>query len=295
MQRVLVSALTLLLACRGTTRSPDDARLEAPGDADADYPPTCAELGPATCQGPCGAGDPAACLHLAEGYVEGVGVEADPQRGIALMRKACDAGFGRACAYLAAAIGDQDRAEAVELARRGCEGGYGGGCIWYVSHRILAGEGAPDWRGAAPWLERGCNAGYAKSCVLFGDLLRTGMGVASDPGRAHDLYARACDGGQKLACRLAQDLTETPGDLLHVIASPDPSAAALAETREHFSGKLRVDFCVDTDGSVEAKRPSGAPPRLAALAQDTVAHWQFAPTGLPDPFCTSVAFELVLR
>jgi hypothetical protein len=261
--------------------------LNAPDDADADYPPTCSELGPATCSGPCQRDDAASCLHLAEGYMAGAGLARDPQRALGLMQKSCDLGFGRACGYLAAAIGRHDPARAKKLGKLGCDKGYGGACIWYVGHHVVAGV-PPNWREAAPFLQRGCDAGHARACLLWGDLLRTGEGVTRDPAGASAAYAKACEAGESEACRLAEAAPD--GAIVHDLATEHPTHADVASTNHRGNFQIEVQLCVTSQGTTEVEAVTGAPEKLSALIRAAVESWRFAPTGSAEPSCTAVKF-----
>ncbi|MBX7078355.1 MAG: sel1 repeat family protein [Nannocystaceae bacterium] len=292
--RALAVALSCLAACeRGRATEIPQVRLEPPQDADGDYPPTCGELGPATCTAPCSQGDAAACLHLAEGHLEGAGVPRDPARAIALMRNACDDGFARACGYLAAAIGRQDLPQAKALATTGCERGYGGACVWMAA-RVSAAATPPDWREAAQWLARGCAAKHPQACLLYGDLLHAGAGVRRDPDGAEQAWRTACDHGAEPACALAEGLL--PEVVLHALLDDNPSVAQLRERGVppgHW--RVQVDFCVGTSGVPKVNRVDGGPESLRTLVRETVERWRFTPQapGSPAP-CSETTIEFQL-
>jgi len=282
-----------LLACEpsGSTSTPEaDVRLNAPDDADAEYPPTCSELGPASCSSPCQRGEAAACLHLAEGYLDGAGVPRDPPRALGLMRKSCELGLGRGCGYLAMAIASSDRPASATYAKQGCERGYGGACVWYVGHHVLA-VPEPSWEQAAPWVQRGCEAGHARACLVWGDVLRAGQGVAKDPAAASAAYRTACDGGESAGCKMLELPAETPQ--AHYLATPDPPVEELA--RANVVGELapKVSFCIRPDGATEVTSVEGASGKVAAIAKATVERWRFAPPGGTSRGpCTEVVFRL---
>lgn len=293
----------LLVACLGSlgcerfssTAPGGDARLNAPADADAEYPPTCSELGPATCTGPCSRGeDPAACLHLAEGYLEGVGVSRDPERAMELMRDACNAGFGRACGYLAAAIGQQKPQESRALGQRGCELGYGGACVWFVGEHIAATD-PPDWAAAAPWLRRGCEAQHGVACLLWADLQRTGIGATKDLPAAKASYRSACELGLSQACPFVEGTPE--GAVVHPVATPDPSVAHASGLRG-MKGRYqpKVSICVQHDGTVQIRSLQGAPGALGDLVRATLERWRFAPSeAAAEQACTTLQFNYLLQ
>ncbi len=288
-------ALSLLLAAgeRGGATAVPEVRLAPPDDADGDYPPTCAELGPATCAAPCSQGDPAACLQLAEGYLEGASVPRDPARALSLMRSACHDGFGRACGYLAAAIGRQDLPQAKALAIKGCEAGYGGACVWIAVHAFAAAS-PPDWRGAAEWIATGCAAKHPRACLLHGDLLHAGAGVARDPDGAAQAWRTACEYGAEIACPLAEGLL--PEVILHALIDPNPSPAQLRQGRVppgHW--RVRADFCIAQDGTTQVRKVDGGPEPLLAVVRETVHRWRFLPLAPGDASpCTQTTMEFRL-
>jgi TPR repeat protein len=282
----------LLVACEpsGSTNEPaGGARLNAPDDADAEYPPTCSELGPSTCSGPCQRDDAASCLHLAEGNVAGVDLPRDPERGLGLMRKSCNLGFARACGYLAMALGRQDPLRAKELGRKSCDGGYGGACVWYVGHHVVAGV-PPNWREGAPLLEHGCKSGHAYACLVWGDLLRTGSGTNRDPAGATAAYAKACDAGESRGCDLAKGVPEGV-PVAHELASDNPTHddVRAADVRGEF--RIEVDFCVTTDGTPQVRGVTGAPGKLEGVIHSMIEEWRFTPTGATEPLCTKVLLQ----
>lgn len=287
-------ALVATPACERArpTEAPVDGRLSGPDDADADYPPGCSELGPATCAGPCQSGDAAACLHLAEAHATGFAVERDPERALALMRKSCELGLGRGCGYLAAAIGQGDPAKSRTLAMQGCELGYGGACVWLVGHHVVTGT-PPDWPAAAPWLERGCASGHGRACLLWGDLLRTGQGTTKDDAAAKVAYRTSCDAGEDAACQLAEGTPTEP--VFHQLSADDPPADALRRTRQRGHFAVTMKLCVQADGSATVESMEGATGALADVVRTTVSGWRWAPTGASVPPCTKMTLDLRLE
>lgn len=281
-----------------STSPTDDARLSAPADADAEYPPTCSELGPAACATPCSNGDAASCLHLAEGHLEGVGVGRDPARALELMRSACDGGLGRACGYLASAIGRQKLSESVELSRRGCELGYGGACIDYVGGHVLAGA-PPDWRAAAPWLQKGCASGHGQACLLWGDLQRTGIGTSKDEAASKTSYRVACEGGDEDACALAEG--STTHARAHAVITAQPSIRDASDLRSDLAGlkgdyRPMVTMCTEPTGTVVIESIEGAPRGLETLVRRGISRWRFTPTADgAAAICTTMEFEYRLQ
>jgi hypothetical protein len=296
----LLAVAAFPISCErfASTTPTDEARLSAPADADAEYPPTCSELGPAACATPCSRNDAASCLHLAEGHLEGVGVARDPARALELMRRACDGGLGRACGYLAAAIGRQKLTESVELARRGCELGYGGACIDYVGGHVL--EPRPlDWAAAAPWLKKGCESGHGHACLIWGDLQRAGIGTAQDDDGAKAAYRVACERGDDVACPLAEGKIVLPR--AHAIIMPSPSLRDAADLRPQLDGLKgdyhpKVSVCTEPAGTVRIDAIEGAPRGLETLVRRGIERWRFSPTAEADtPICTMLELDYRLQ
>jgi len=280
------------LACEpaGSTTEPDGgARLNAPDDADAEYPPTCSELGPSTCSGPCQRDEAAACLHLAEGYMAGAGLARDPKRALGLMQKSCDLGFARACGYLAMAIGRNEPARAKQLGRKGCDAGYGGACVWYVAHHVVAGV-PPNWREAAPLLQRGCEADHARACLAWGDVMRSGLAGQSDPAGAALAWTKACEGGSKEGCdRTAEPPTGMP---CHSLSSDSPPRDELVDAGERGHVSIKVEFCVAADGTTQVESITGAPRKLEAIVRTTVEGWRWTPPAAGIKPCSAQVFEM---
>lgn len=291
--RAAFAMLVLLLACEpsGSSQAPGGERLSGPKDADAEYPPGCSELGPSACNGPCQRGEAAACLHLAEGYREGVGVPRDPQRALHFMRKSCELKLGRGCGYLAIAIGRQDRKASRAYATSGCELGYGGACVWLVANHIVDGA-PPRWDEAAPWLQRGCASEHGKACMIWGDLLRTGVGTTKDSAAAKAAYRTACDADEDAACELVDSEPSKP--VIHVLSANDPEMGALRRTRQHGRFAIKLQLCVLSDGTTRVDAVQGATGALADVVRDAVTAWRWAPTGATEPVCDQINFDIEL-
>src|SRR5688500_13621219 len=96
---VLGTLCSVAVSCRPTSLPTP----RAPDDPDMSYPPGCASQGASHCLGPCDAGEPAACLWVAHA-LERSGPHHDPDRARALVIRACDRGYSRACAHWGMAI-----------------------------------------------------------------------------------------------------------------------------------------------------------------------------------------------
>jgi TPR repeat protein len=108
-----------------------------------------------------GAGTPAACYLVANGYVKGDHVQKDVKKGIEIGKRACEHGNADSCALVTLAYMDGS-------------------------------AGAPDFTMAAAFATRACDRGHADSCAMLGVLYDSGNGVGKDPRRAFALYQQAC-------------------------------------------------------------------------------------------------------
>lgn len=241
------------------------------------------------CQRACKGEDAASCTWVAHALLVPAGPHHDPGRAHALLARACEDRFFRACADLGLSIADTDPKRSAQLLSRGCEAGYGRACVTYVGRHLLS---APpfDWPAAAPWLQRGCAADDALACVAVGDLLRTGQGLAADPQAARESYHRACELGRKSACdEEAESASGEPR--LHAIYAPDPPIDRLVALAE-ADANVRVRVCVGPSGDVEVGRVGGASGSVATLVRGIVESWRFTPTGATGPRCREIVFGI---
>jgi TPR repeat protein len=157
----------------------------------------------------CKAGSDRSCGRLGLAYVEGAaGFPRDPQRGVELMRKACDKDVPDTCAQLAelyeAGVGvTKDVATAKQLYQKACRGGFGKACVKLATSPAL---GADE---AVRWLATGCKAPDRESCLKLGEILETGG--PADLEKAVEAYVAACTEGSARGCSRASALLGQQG------------------------------------------------------------------------------------
>jgi TonB family protein len=136
--------------------------------------------------------------------------------------------------------------------------------------------------------------------LLLGLLLATLEGCAHPPtyvvgGRFDELplqQAREALIEQTLATQLKPPL-DTPLKILSV-ALPDYPAELV---RQDITGSIRVQFCVEPDGTVSKVSTVGTPPpELAALSTAAVSRWRFSsPRRNGEPVTICLSYEIVFR
>ena len=86
------------------------------------------------------------------------------------------------------------------------------------------------------------------------------------------------------------------------IYTPDPPSAALAKTKtglgSHAPGRVKVDFCVGTDGRVSSAKVTkrfGSDPEVDRICKAAVKKWRFKPArvaGKARTTCSDVTFDI---
>lgn len=106
-----------------------------------------------------------------------------------LLEKACSAGVGPDCEWLAFAhYSDDDGGKAHRAyLDRACDAGWGDGCFRLA--QLLDEKNARA--SAVSYWEKACMLGLARVCHDLGDILSKGDGVPPDLERAAKLHARA--------------------------------------------------------------------------------------------------------
>lgn len=125
----------------------------------------------------CAAKDPPSCLNLGLMLALGHGVTADPARGVAALRQACDGGLAEACGQLGVAV-------------------------------VKGLGGKADPAAGLALIQQACDAGRAASCGDLGILYHQGTGVTADPAKARAAFDRGCAGGHADSCASARTLAE---------------------------------------------------------------------------------------
>lgn len=153
----------------------------------------------------CKLGDAYACYFAANR-------EPDPQRQLALRRRACDAGNLGDCATVIEALDNGDPVTARALRERSCRRGWADSCIELGDALVAARRGAD----AMPWYTRACRDDSASTgCV-----------------RAATIHREACDKGDAAACReLDAELAKLPVDrrvaVMHACCASRPDLRTL--------------------------------------------------------------------
>ena len=106
-----------------------------------------------------------------------------------LLEKACRAGVGADCEWLAFAhYADEDGGNAQRsYLQRACDAGWGDGCFQLA--QLF--DKQDDRTLAVPYWEKACMLGLVRVCSDLGDILSSGAGVPQDHARAAKLYAKA--------------------------------------------------------------------------------------------------------
>lgn len=163
---------------------------------------------------------PEAKFFLGRMYLFGSGVAADPEKGIALLREAADAGVLDAAIALAQAYDlgrtvPKDRMEGYRYWLMAAELGHGKAML-EVGLRLEAGEtptGA-DPAAAARWFGKAAKAGEIVANAYLGVLYEEGRGVIKHLAEAERLYRLAAGKGSFFAMdHLARFLLEQGRDL----------------------------------------------------------------------------------
>ena len=107
----------------------------------------------------------------------------------ALLERACRAGVGADCEWLAfarGATGEGGRADGSYL-QRACDAEWGDGCFQLAQILDEQNKRAK----AVPYWEKACTLGLVNVCSDLGDILSRGDGVPQDHEHAVALYAKA--------------------------------------------------------------------------------------------------------
>jgi TPR repeat protein len=158
----------------------------------------------------CSLGEAPACGYAGRMWLDGRGVASDPDRGLAMVLRACEGGVVLACTaglrWLAEARREQAVKEGPALHRRLDDERS---CLMGGADRCME-LGLALYAGAAPYprdlarsaveYQRGCDLGSGLACSNLGDACEYGSGVPRDLSRAAALYERACRLGKALGC-----------------------------------------------------------------------------------------------
>lgn len=151
----------------------------------------------------CDQNDEAGCLVVGLAALEGRVGQAEPERGTALLQKACDLGSAEGCYDLGNAFANvPDPGNAVPLWDKGCKIGEPAACF-RLGNAYASGWGAAqdDARAAAAFKE-GCGGGLAEACAHWGEAVWEGRGTKRDTQLAGELATRACELKDHAGCSL---------------------------------------------------------------------------------------------
>lgn len=165
----------------------------------------------------CAPGNQDACAMEGYLYGFGLGVPADPARGIRLMSDSCDAGNGEGCDYLGLAYLNggpvpKNKHKAFELFTKSCNDGRGEGCLHEadygadgrdVAHLIIQACQIGDRQ-----FTTACGDGDGNACWNLSSCYSGGFGLPKDELMARklatnglELLKKACSQGDKQSCQ----------------------------------------------------------------------------------------------
>lgn len=117
------------------------------------------------------------------------------------LRRACDAGDGKACDYLGGMHAAKDEAKAIALFGKACDLGVGRAC-GELGERHAKGRGVKkDFAKAVEPYRKACELKEGWACHSLGFLHANGWGAAKDPAHAVLLYRKACELGDVMGCQ----------------------------------------------------------------------------------------------
>lgn len=159
----------------------------------------------------CEAGDMFQCLRLGWRYVAGHGVKRDPERGFALINRACAGGIAEACTsqgimQLSGHGTAKDEASAVALFDKACAAGDMYGCTMQASGYLGENSTPADISRGLGLLGKACDAKLAQACLFLGTIYAEGKLAPRNPAAAGQLLGKACGLNNKNACQLQQQL-----------------------------------------------------------------------------------------
>lgn len=152
----------------------------------------------------CELGNMASCAALADMRRRGVEGPADPDGGLAELRRLCDEGVTRACSDASFALVEAGaKTEGRAMRARGCEWGDEDACA-LLAVGTMKGTGVPaDPAAGLAELERLCGEGNGSACRRFGYVLRDGELADVDQRRATAAFEAGCALGDENACDAA--------------------------------------------------------------------------------------------
>jgi len=153
----------------------------------------------------CDQADWTACNDLGVLYQNGLSVQQDLSRSVALYKRSCDGNLAMACFNLAGAYETgsgvaKDLAEAAHLWSKACDLGSIPSCA-RLGVAYAGGEGVrKDFRQAAAYYARACDGGMPVPCWNLASFYESGAGVPKSAAKAQEYYSKACNAGMLSAC-----------------------------------------------------------------------------------------------
>ncbi len=155
----------------------------------------------------CDKGDADACATIGGAYLLGKGGKVkDEKKGVALLKKACDAKSAFGCEIYARALDegrgiDVDKDGAKTYFGKSCDLGGGGGC------RALAMRYETSDPARIPLLDKACQKDDKLGCMGLGAAyLHGNQGAPKDLAKAKQFLQKSCDLGATAACDKAREL-----------------------------------------------------------------------------------------
>lgn len=206
-----------------------------------DLPQLCQPGDEADCRHQCDRGHAESCFNLGVIAYQGLVLkhattrpqEAEMQRVLAVMERACDAGSLKGCRSAGFVYGQcpveptkapctpRDRDKARARYQKACDGGLAVACSGLASKLEDGQLGTPDAGQALNLYRRACDLGEGYSCMVAGRRLIEGRGVTRDVLAGLAIWRRSCDAGSLLTCRELADAYDRP-DLM----KPEPKRTA---------------------------------------------------------------------
>src|SRR5712691_5334765 len=263
-------------------------------------------LDPSILKANCGRGKAADCYALGDLYREGVGMETDHARALALMQKSCDDKYAPACNeagvyFLWGGVVPKDVNKASDLFKRACDAGVAQGCA-NLGSRYFEGQGMPqDKARAIALFTSSCKDGSPAGCLYLGRAYAEGDGVAKDVSKATDYFEQACKAKQGEACSRLSELMQQSdpprakqlledacsfgwAPACHKIAKMlEPAQAGVSDAGMHAAARYFVGCkygyapsCTSLGGMVEEGRGVQRDLSLAAELYDKSCQWHDA-------------------
>ena len=146
----------------------------------------------------CEGGDMDACYVAGLSYID----NGNPDKGVDILKKACDRGGDLACNDVIVKIIDEDPKEGIKFAERKCSEGSGKSCLnlgmLYHTGKFVE----KNIKEAINYYDKACNAkiGDAISCEVLMTMYDDGKDVKMDKLKAAVYMKKGCDLGDCVAC-----------------------------------------------------------------------------------------------